>query len=69
MTEGMIMPRKGRNLYFLAGVGWFALSALAFGAYYTGSAPFETLGIPISQLVLGLIFVWIGWLRTRRPIQ
>ncbi|MCL7961178.1 MAG: hypothetical protein M8861_13380 [marine benthic group bacterium] len=47
--------------FFYGGFFWLALAALAFWAYFTGSAPFDTLGIPVSQLVLAVIFFWIGW--------
>jgi len=65
MTGEEPKPRKGWNFFYLAGIGWFVLSALAFWAYYSGSAPFDTLGIPVSQLVLGVIFTWIGWRQAR----
>jgi hypothetical protein len=55
----------GWNLFYLAGLGWLALAALAFWAYYAGTAPFDTLGIPMSQLVLAAIFLWLGWRRSR----
>jgi len=58
-------PTRGWNPYYLAGAVWLVLSALAFWAYYAGSAPFDTLGIPVSQLVLGIICIWIGWRRAR----
>lgn len=62
-------PRSGQNLFFVAGIVWLALSAWAFWAYYSGSAPFDTLGIPASQLLLGVIFIWIGWRRSNRPTR
>ena len=61
--------RLRRNPFLVGGIAWLLLSAWAFWAYYSGSAPFDTLGIPVSQLVLGVIFMWIGWRRTSRPIE
>lgn len=66
MTIEETKPRRGWNLYYLAGIGWLLLAALAFWAFYSGSAPFDTLGIPISQLALGVVFTWIGWRRARK---
>ena len=66
MPANEVRPRLGQNLFFVAGVAWLLLSAWAFWAYYSGSAPFDTLGIPVSQLVLGVIFIWIAWRRARR---
>jgi hypothetical protein len=59
----------GTNWFYLAGIAWLLLSALAFWAYYSGSAPFDTLGIPVSQLVLGVLFVWVGWRRARQATR
>jgi len=67
MIDEGTRPRRGWNFYYLAGVGWLLLAALAFRAYYSGSAPFDTLGIPLSQLALGVIFTWIGWRRAKKP--
>jgi hypothetical protein len=61
--------RIGTNWLYLAGIAWLLLSALAFWAYYSGSAPFDTLGIPASQFVLGVLFMWIGWRRARQVSQ
>jgi hypothetical protein len=61
--------RTGTNWFYLAGIAWLLLSALAFWAYYSGSAPFDTLGIPVSQLVLGVLFVWVGWRRARQATR
>lgn len=69
MTSEDAKPRSGWNLFYLAGIGWLLLSALAFWAYYSGQAPFNTLGIPVSQLALVLIFTWIGWRRARKSSQ
>jgi hypothetical protein len=66
MTAGDDRSPKSPNLFYLGGVGWLLLSALAFWAYFNGTAPFDTLGIPISQLVLAAIFLWIGWRRAQR---
>lgn len=54
---------RTRRAFLYGGFFWLLLAALAFWAYYTGSAPFDTLGIPISQLVLGLIFIVIALTR------
>ena len=62
-------PRRGQNLFLVAGTAWLLLSAWAFWALYSGSAPFDTLAIPISQLVLGLLFIWIGWRRATKTIR
>ena len=67
MATGKARHRSGRNLFYVAGIFWLLLSVWAFWAYYSGSAPFDTLGIPVSQLVLGIMFLWIGWRRARRP--
>ncbi|MGB5302030.1 MAG: hypothetical protein WBO43_08260 [Gemmatimonadota bacterium] len=69
MTHEEDPSRRGTNWFYLAGIAWLLLSALAFWAYYSGSAPFDTLGIPISQLVLGVLFMWVGWRRARRARQ
>ena len=69
MPANEARPRLARNLFFAGGVAWLLLSAWAFWAYYSGSAPFDTLGIPVSQLVLGIIFIWIGWRRAKQPIR
>ena len=61
--------RRGTNWFYLAGVAWLLLSALAFWSYYSGSAPFDTLGIPVSQLVLGVLFIWVGWRRAKQQAQ
>ena len=66
MTVEETPSRSGTNWFYLAGVAWLLLSAWAFWAYYSGSAPFETLGIPVSQLLLGVIFIWIAWRRAKR---
>ena len=42
------------------------LAALAFWAFYSGSAPFDTLGIPVSQLALAVVFLSIWVVRRRR---
>ena len=65
MTGEEAGPRKGWSLFYVAGLGWLLLAAWAFWAYYSGSAPFDTPGIPVSQLVLAVIFFWIGWRRAR----
>ena len=59
MATDQARHRLGQNLFFVAGIAWLLLSAWAFWAYYSGSAPFDTLGIPISQLVLAFIFIWL----------
>jgi hypothetical protein len=64
-NDEAVSKRVGR-VFLYGGVFWLVLAALAFRAYYTGSAPFDTLGIPVSQLVLALIFFWIGWRRARK---
>lgn len=51
---------RGWNPYYLAGAVWLVLSAWAFGTYYAESAPFDNPGIPVSQLVLGIICIWVG---------
>jgi hypothetical protein len=61
--------RTGTNWFYLAGIAWLLLSALAFWVYYSGSAPFDTLGIPVSQLVLGVLFIWVGWRRARQAAR
>lgn len=69
MIHGENSSRRATNWFYLAGVAWLLLSAVAFWSYYSGSAPFDTLGIPVSQLVLGVIFLWVGWRRARRASQ
>ena len=59
-------PGKVGRWFFYIGLFWLALAALAFWAYYAGSAPFDTLGIPVSQMVLGIICIWVGWRRSRQ---
>jgi hypothetical protein len=66
MTTGNDRARKSANVFYIGGIVWLLLSALAFWAYFSGSAPFDTLGIPSSQFVLAAIFFWIGWRRARR---
>lgn len=58
-------PARGKSgrWVLVAGIVWLALSALAFWSFYSGSAPFETLAIPISQLVLGVVFIVIWLIR------
>ena len=53
-------PRRVRNWLLAGGIMWLLLSAWAFWAFYSGSAPFDTLGIPVSQLVLGVVFIWLS---------
>ena len=69
MTREGTPSRRATNWFYLAGIAWLLLSALAFWSYYSGSAPFDTLGIPISQLVLGVLFMWVGARRARRVSQ
>ena len=65
MSDDDAGSRKVSRAFLYGGFFWLAMAALAFGAYYTGSAPFDTLGIPVSQLVLGIICIWVGWRRGR----
>ncbi len=53
---------RNGNWLLAFGVVWLLLAAWAF---YSGSAPFDTLGIPISQTVLGLVFIAIWKFRIR----
>ena len=69
MIREVDSSRRGTNWFYLAGIAWLLLSALAFWAYYSGSAPFDTLGIPVSQLVLGVLFIWVGWRRARQATR
>jgi len=64
MTIDEARPRSSWSWSLIVGIVWLALSGWAFWSFYNGSAPFETLGIPISQLVLGIVFVGI-WLVRR----
>lgn len=57
---------RANRLFLYGGVFWLALAALAFWAFYSGSAPFDTLGIPVSQLALAVVFLSIWVVRRRR---
>lgn len=65
MTAEKSRSWKASKLFYGAGILWLLLAAWAFWAYFSGSAPFDTLGIPISQLVLAVILLWLGWRRAR----
>jgi hypothetical protein len=65
MTDVQAGSTKASRLFLYGGIFWSLLAALAFWAYYSGSAPFDTLGIPISQLVLAAIFFFIWVVRSR----
>jgi hypothetical protein len=65
VTAGRMRSSKIARAFYLGGIGWLLLSGLAFWAYFRGSAPFDTLGIPVSQLFLAMLFLWIGWRRSR----
>lgn len=58
--------QRNGNWLLAVGVVWLLLAAWAFWAFYSGSAPFDTLGIPISQTVLGLVFIAIWKFRIRK---
>jgi len=69
MIHGENSSGRGTHWFYLPGIAWLLLSAWAFWAYYSGSAPFDTLAIPVTQLVLGVLFLWVGWRRVRRASQ
>ena len=59
---------RNGNWLLAFGVVWLLLGAWAFWAFYSGSAPFDTLGIPILQTVLGLVFIAIWKFRIRNHV-
>jgi hypothetical protein len=65
MAGEQVGSGKASQAFLYLAVLWLLLAALAFWAHYSGSAPFDTLGIPISQLVLGCVFGAIWMVRRR----
>jgi hypothetical protein len=65
MSSDEARPRRRGNWVLVAGIVWLLLSAWAFWSFYSGSAPFETLAIPISQVVLEAVFIAIWLFRIR----
>lgn len=65
MSEEDTRNRLVTRTFLVAGAFWILLSVVAFAAYYSGSAPFSGLGIPVSQLALGVALLWVGGRRAR----